>query len=108
MTKCYLEAFRQGLKKLGYVEGKISLWSTDSGKTDQLPKLAAELVTFMWISFWQMVSPAGAAKQATSKIPIVMTSCSDPVGLDLSPALPGLVETSRDCRPIAVIWVENG
>jgi ABC-type uncharacterized transport system substrate-binding protein len=100
----YLEAFRQELKKLGYVEGKNIALEYRSGKPDQLPKLAAELVDLqVAIILADGSSPAGAAKQATSKIPIVMTSSSDPVGLGLIASLArpggnvtGLSSNSRD------------
>ena len=100
----YLEAFRQELKKLGYVEGENITLEYRSGKTDQLPKLAAELVGLqVVIILADGSSPAGAAKQATSKIPIVMTTSSDPVGLGLIASLAqpggnvtGLSSNSRD------------
>ena len=100
----YLEAFRQELKKLGYVEGGNIALEYRSGKTDQLPKLAAELVGLqVAIILADGSSPARAAKQATSEIPIVMTSSSDPVGLGLIASLArpggnvtGLSSNSRD------------
>ena len=100
----YLETFRQELKKLGYVEGGNIALEYRSGKTDQLPKLAAELVGLqVAIILADGSSPAGAAKQATSAIPIVMTSSSDPVGLGLIASLArpggnvtGLSSNSRD------------
>src|SRR5215471_6389749 len=76
------EAFRQGLRELGYVEGKniiIELRGAD-GKLDRLPALASELVR---LKVDIIVSTSGAvtsaAKQATSAIPIVMTNDADPV-----------------------------
>ena len=102
----YVEAFRQELKKLGYVEGENIALEYRSGKTDQLPKLAAELVGLQVVIILADGSgPAGAAKQATSKIPIVMTTSTILLDSDSSPALRSQVETSRDCRPIAEIWV---
>jgi putative tryptophan/tyrosine transport system substrate-binding protein len=76
------EAFRQGLRELGYVEGKniiIELRGAD-GKLDRLPALASELVR---LKVDIIVATSGAvtsaAKQATSAIPIVMTNDADPV-----------------------------
>jgi putative ABC transport system substrate-binding protein len=88
------EAFRQGLRELGYVEGKnIALeqrWA--EGKRDRLPGLAAELVRLkVDVIVTAATAPALAAKKATSTIPIVMASQSDPVGTGLivSLARPG-------------------
>ena len=77
------EAFRQGLKELGYIEGKnIALeyrWA--EGKIDRLPDLAAELVRLK-IEVIVTCGPVAtrSAKEATATIPIVMTFDSDPVG----------------------------
>src|SRR5262245_42024401 len=77
------EAFRQGLRDLGYVEGKnIVLESRYAEeKLDRLPALAAELVR---LKVDIIVTAGGqatrAAKQATPTIPIVMTNDPDPVG----------------------------
>ena len=78
-----LEAFRHGLRELGYVEGKniIIEWRSTEGKADRLPTLAAELVR---LKVDVIVSggppPTRSAKQATSTIPIVMGYDDDPVG----------------------------
>ena len=78
-----IEAFRQGLRELSYVEGKnivIERRYAD-GKLDRLPALAAELVR---LKVDVIVTTGGsatrAAKEATSTIPIVMTQDPDPVG----------------------------
>jgi putative ABC transport system substrate-binding protein len=77
-----VEAFRQGLKELGYIEGRnVAIeyrWA--AGKVDRLPELAAELAR----SKVDVIVTAGpsatrAAKQATT-LPIVMAFDSDPVG----------------------------
>lgn len=88
------EAFRQGLRELGYVEGKnVALeqrWA--EGKRDRLPALAAELVRLKVDAIvTAATSPALAVKKATSTIPIVLASQSDPVGTGLvvSLARPG-------------------
>ena len=78
-----IEAFRQGLRELGYVEGKniIIEWRHADGKADPLPGLAAELVHFNIDVLVSGGSTATrAAKQATSTIPIVMCQDNDPVG----------------------------
>jgi ABC-type uncharacterized transport system substrate-binding protein len=77
------EAFRQGLRELGYVEGKniVIDWRSADGKLDRLPALASELVRLkVDIIVTPGASPTRAAKAATSTIPIVMTQVGDPVG----------------------------
>jgi len=78
-----IEAFRQGLKELGYVEGKniVIEWRSVEGKGDRLPGLAAELVRLKL----DVIVTAGPistrpAKGATKTIPIVMAQDDDPVG----------------------------
>ena len=77
------EAFRQGLRELGHVEGKTVLidWRWANGKLDRLLDLAAELVR-LEVDVIVAAGPAAArpAKEATVTIPIVMTNDSDPVG----------------------------
>ena len=78
-----LEAFRQGLHELGYVEGKniVIEYRYAEGKLNRLPALAAELVRLnVDIIVTGASSPTGAAKEATATIPIVMTNDGDPVG----------------------------
>jgi putative ABC transport system substrate-binding protein len=88
------DVFRQGLRELGYVEGRnlaIESRSAD-GKAERLPALAAELVRGQPDLIVTAGAPAAmAAKQATTTIPIVMASVGDPVvlGLVASLARPG-------------------
>ena len=77
------EAFRQGLRELGYVEGKniVVEYRSAEGKLDHLPVLAAELVRLKVDVI--VTGGSGAtrpAKEATSTIPIVMAQDPDPVG----------------------------
>jgi ABC-type uncharacterized transport system substrate-binding protein len=77
-----IDAFRQGLRELGYVEGKTILieWRSAEGKLDRLPALAAELVGLkVDVIVTGGLGATGPAKKATSTIPIVMTRDSDPV-----------------------------
>ena len=77
-----LEAFRQGLRELGYVEGKnIHLEKRYAeGKSDRLPALAAELARLkVDVIIVASALSASAARKATKTIPIVMAG-SDPVG----------------------------
>ena len=78
-----IEAFRQGLRELGYVEVKniVIEWRHHEGKLDRLPALAAELVRLKVDIIITVGPPAArAAKEATSTIPIVMMQVGDPVG----------------------------
>jgi putative ABC transport system substrate-binding protein len=78
-----VEAFRQGLRELGYVEGKniVIEWRHHEGKLDRLPALAAELVRLKVDIIITAGAPAArAAKEATVTIPIVMMQVGDPVG----------------------------
>src|SRR5205823_2094982 len=77
------EAFRQGLRDLGYVEGQniVVEYQQAGDKADRLPALAADLVGRQVDVIVAGGSQAvRAAQQATKSIPIVMTSSSDPVG----------------------------
>ena len=78
-----IEAFRQGLRELSYVEGKniVIEWRSADGKGDRLPALAAELVRLkVAVIVTSGGAPTRRAKEATSTIPIVMTNDPDPVG----------------------------
>jgi putative ABC transport system substrate-binding protein len=93
-TPRFLEAFRQGLRELGYAEGQnIAIESRFAdGKWDRLPSLAAELVRVRVGVIVTYTTPAAqAAKQATGTIPIVVAAVIDPVatGLVASLAHPG-------------------
>jgi putative ABC transport system substrate-binding protein len=85
-----LEAFRQELSKLGWIEGKnITIeYRFAEQKSERLPELAAELVR---LKVDLIVTSGGptplAAKKATSTIPIVMTNSVDPVGAGLVASL---------------------
>jgi ABC-type uncharacterized transport system substrate-binding protein len=77
------EAFRQGLRELGYVEGKniVIEWRSAEGKRDRLSSLAAELVRLKVDIIVTAGPPATrSATEATVTIPIVMTQDTDPVG----------------------------
>jgi putative ABC transport system substrate-binding protein len=90
----WLEAFLQGLRDLGYVEGRnlVIEYRSAEGKLERLPALAAELVALKVDVIVAGSTPhALAAKQATKTIPIVFTVAADPVqsGLVTSLARPG-------------------
>jgi len=84
------EAFRQGLRALGYVEGQsIALESRYAeGHFERLPALAAELVRLkVDLIFAEGVLAVRAAQHASGTIPIVFTIGTDPVGLGLVASL---------------------
>ena len=85
-----LEAFREELRKLGYVEGRnihIEIRSAE-GKLDRLPALAEGLVRDKVDVIGAWMTPAVlAAKGATEKIPIVMIGAGDPVGMGIVASL---------------------
>ena len=95
------KAFRQGLSKLGYVEGKniVIEWRFAEGKVDRIAALVAELTRLkVDIILSGGPEPTRVAKEATVTIPIVMTQ--DPILLEagLLPAWRGLEATSLDCQ----------
>jgi len=84
-----VEAFRQGLRELGYVEGKnIAIEDRNAeGRTERLPNLVAELIRIPVDVIVAFTTPATrAVQQATSTIPIVTVS-ADPVGTGLITSL---------------------
>jgi putative ABC transport system substrate-binding protein len=89
-----VEAFRRGLRDLGYIEGKNILveYRYIEGKSDRTQSLVAELVQLKVDVLFVSVFPSiRAAKQATKTIPIVMVISADPVatGIVASLARPG-------------------
>jgi putative ABC transport system substrate-binding protein len=125
----YLDAFRDELHRLGYVEGNgIELevrWA--GGSNDRLADLATELVSRKVDAIKTLSTPAAlAALRATSTIPVVFTAVGDPVGAGVVPSLarPGgnltgisllatelstkrleiLREIVPDLSPLAMIW----
>ena len=89
-----LQAFRQGLRDLGWVEGHnvaVEVRSAD-GKYERLPQLAAELVRLNVTVIVASSTPVAlAAQHATTTIPIVIQFVADPIGSGLvgSLARPG-------------------
>ena len=84
------EAFAQGMRELGYVEGRnlIVEYRWAARKEERLPELAAELVRLKVEVIVAAAAPAiEAAKRATTTIPIVMATAADPVGSGLVASL---------------------
>src|SRR5262245_20192835 len=84
------EAFRQGLRDLGYVEGRnvVIEYRDAEGKLERLPALAAELVALKVDVILAPSTPqALAAKQATGTLPIVVAAADDAVGSGLVTSL---------------------
>jgi ABC-type uncharacterized transport system substrate-binding protein len=84
-----VEAFRQGLRELGYVEDRnISIeYRWTEGRDERLPDLAADLVRLKVDIIVTSGSGSLAAKRATTTIPIVMQVSIDPVGSGLVASL---------------------
>jgi len=86
----FQRAFRQGLRDIGYVEGRnLVIEDRDAGgKPERLPALAAELVTLKVDVIVASGTPAAqAAKQATRTLPIVFTAVAAPIGSGLVTSL---------------------
>jgi putative ABC transport system substrate-binding protein len=85
-----IEAFRQGLRDLDYVEGKnlVIEYRYTERKADRYPDLVSDLVRLkVDIIVCEGTAATLAAKKTTSTIPIVMTSATDPVGNGLIASL---------------------
>src|SRR5262245_48439377 len=89
----FVEAFKQGLRELGYVEGQniVLQYRWAEGRMERLPALAADLVRLKVDIIVASSQGAVAAKRETTEIPIVMPIITDPVrlGLVASLARPG-------------------
>ncbi len=100
------EAFDQGLRELGYIEGQNLVVERRfmEGNADRLPALAAELVRLnVRVIVAGGQPPPVAAKRATATIPIVMTNFSDPVGLGL---VTNLARPGGNITGLALLTVE--
>jgi putative tryptophan/tyrosine transport system substrate-binding protein len=85
-----VDAFRQGLRELGYVEGKniVIEYRWAEGNFDRLPDLAGELVGLkVDVIVTAGAADTRAAKKATATVPIVMGFDSDPIGSGFVPSL---------------------
>jgi putative ABC transport system substrate-binding protein len=128
-TSPQIDGFREGLRGLGYVEGRnvIVEYRSAQDRQERLPGLAAELVALKVDIIYATVTPAAeAAKKTTQTIPIVFGASDDPVahGLVASLARPGgnvtglsvaapdlagkrlelLKEVTTGVSPVAVLW----
>ena len=88
------EAFREGLREFGFVEGKtiVIAYRWAEGRAERLPEMATDLVRLKVDAIFAITSAAArAAKDATTTIPVVFVGVSDPVryGLVVSLARPG-------------------
>lgn len=89
-TALWHQAFRLGLRDLGWVEGKnVSIeYRYAEGKIDRLPDIAADLVRLkVDVIVASVPTDAVAAQKATRAIPIVMAVAADPVGMGLVESL---------------------
>jgi putative ABC transport system substrate-binding protein len=85
-----VDAFRQELRKLGWIEGKnVTIeYRFAEQKRDRLPELAADLVRLKVDLIVVVATPAAlAVKKATTTIPVVMATAADPVGIGLIASL---------------------
>ena len=92
LNAAHLDAFREGLRQLGYVEGKnyVIEYRSADGRADRFPSLAAELVRLGVDVIVARGTPAAvAAKNATETIPVIMASVGDPLLIVDSLARPG-------------------
>jgi ABC-type uncharacterized transport system substrate-binding protein len=85
-----LDAFHEGLRELGYEEGRniVIEYRWADGKYDQFPALVAELIAAKVDAIITAGTPAAlAVKRATTTVPLVMVAVGDPIGTGLVPSL---------------------
>jgi putative ABC transport system substrate-binding protein len=83
LNAAHLDAFRQGLRELGYVEGQnvVIEYRSADGRQERFPELAMELVRLKVDLIVTTGTPAAlAAKNAAGTIPVVIAGVGDPVG----------------------------
>ena len=85
----WIEAFRQGLRDLGYVEGhNIAIeYRYGEGKTERYPALVTELSNAPWRSLWSGERPPRGRPPGYHADPLVMANVTDPVALGLVASL---------------------
>ena len=97
----FVDVFKRRLRDLGYVEGKDVVYEIRwaHGKLERLPALAQELVTLNPDVILSMTGTAAlAARQATTKIPIVFARSDEPVGIGLVNSLARPGSMSPGCQ----------
>ena len=102
----FLEAVRDGLRDLGYMEGRDIVFEVRwaEGKHDRLTGLAAELVGLKVDVIYAFTTPpALAARMATTAIPIVFSGVGDPVGTGL---VASLARPGRNATGLSVLATE--
>jgi putative ABC transport system substrate-binding protein len=101
-----LDAFRQGLRELGYVEGKnfVIEYRSPGSRANEFPDLANELVRLkVDLILTRGTSAVTAAKNATRTIPIVMAASGDPVGAGV---VTGLARPGGNVTGLSALTVE--
>ena len=101
-----LDAFRQGLRELGYVEGQsfVIEYRWAEGRPERFPSLASELVRLKVDLIVTRGTPAVlAAKKATGSIPIVMATSADPAGFGV---VSGLARPGANVTGLSTIAIE--
>ncbi|HEY3302059.1 MAG TPA: ABC transporter substrate-binding protein [Candidatus Binatia bacterium] len=81
-----IDAFRQGLRELGYLEGQniVIEYRYGEGKTERLPELAGELVRLkVDVIVTASTLSVQAAKKTSGTVPVIFTAVNDPVGTGL-------------------------
>jgi ABC-type uncharacterized transport system substrate-binding protein len=105
-----VEATRQGLRDLGWIEGQniVIEYRYTQGREELFPVFAAEFVRLKVDVIVAVTDTAvHATKQATSTIPIVMAAVLDPEASGFVAPLGHPGGTSQDCRCLESIWRQN-
>jgi ABC-type uncharacterized transport system substrate-binding protein len=108
VRRAELDAFWQGMRELGYVEGQniVMEYRWAQGRFDRLPELAGELVRLGVDVIVAHTTPGAlAAKHAAGTIPVIMTNAGDPVGSHL---VAGLAKPGGNVTGLSMLDVELG